>query len=102
MDQSTFTIEVIDDPEKNAPFNDQQAQFHRNSEWLSSHWPEVLPNASGKFVAVAGQEAFVADDPLEAERLATAAHPDDKGVFVKYVNPKKGIRLYGNRRRMAT
>jgi hypothetical protein len=102
MDEPKFTIEEIDDPVFNARLHAEGAQFKKNMDWLSSHWAEVLPRASGKFVAVAGQEAFVADDPLEAERLATAAHPEDKGVFVKYVNPKKGIRLYGNRRRMAT
>lgn len=102
MEEQKFTIEVIDDPVLNARFNAQQAQFRKNSDWLSSHWSDVLPQANGKFVAVAGQEAFISEDPIEAERLATAAHPDDKGVFVKYVNPQKGIRLYGNRLRMAT
>jgi len=100
MDEPKFTIEINDDPEFNARFHARLAQFRKNSEWLSAHWGDVLPRASGRFIAVAGQEPFIADDPLEAERLASAAHPEDEGVYVKYVDPRKGIRLYGNRRRM--
>ena len=100
MDEPKLNVEVNDDPDFNVRFHTRRAQFRKNMNWLSSHWADVLPRASGRFVAVAGQEAFVADDPLEAERLASAGHPDDGGVFVKYVDPRKGIRLYGNRRRM--
>lgn len=100
MDEPKFTIEIIDDPEFNARFHARLAQFKKNSDWLSAHWGDVLPQASGRFIAVAGQEPFIADDPLEAERMASVAHPEDEGVYVKYVDPRKGIRLYGNRRRM--
>ena len=101
MEEQKFVIEFNDDPVFNAESHARRLQFKKNVDWLSAHWADVLPRASGKFVAVAGQEAFVAEDPLEAERLAVAAHPDDKGVYVKYLDPRKGIRLYGNRRRMA-
>jgi hypothetical protein len=40
-----------------------------------------LPQAYGKFVAVAGQEAFIADLPGEARKMAKAAHPDHDGVI---------------------
>jgi len=100
MEEQKFIIEVVDDPERNARLVERMDQFRKNADWLSSHWSEVLPQANGKFVAVAGQQAFISDDPIEAERRAAAAHPEDRGIYVKYVNPKKGIRLYGNRRRM--
>ena len=47
----------------------RQAQMERarqNSDWLQSHWAELLPQAQGKFVAVAGEEGFIADTPEEA------------------------------------
>ena len=100
MDEPKFIIEEINDPVANAPFHAQREQFRKNSRWLSAHWADVLPRALGKYVAVAGQEAFIHDDPLEAERLASEAHPEDRGVFCKYVNPQKGRRMYGNFGRM--
>ena len=89
------------------PFNlmevtnsDEVARFHRveeqgraNSEWLQAHWADVLPAARGKFLAVAGQQAFVADTASEAEALACTAHPDDEGILVQYVIPTKGPRI---------
>lgn len=100
MDERKFTIEVIDDPEFNARIHAQGVQFKKNLDWLSAHWADVLPQARGRFIAVAGQEPFFADDPLEAKRLAEARHPDDKGVLVQYVYPDKGVRVYGYRREM--
>ena len=100
MTEQKFIIEAITDPVKNARFGVQHEQFKKNSEWLSSHWPEVLPEAFGRFVAVSGQQAFLADNAQEARRLAIDAHPEDQGVFVKYVSPFKGIRLYGSLRRV--
>jgi hypothetical protein len=57
----------------------------------------LLPRAYGKFLAVAGQEAFLADTPEEAWALARAAHPDDDGAFSRYVRPPGGPRIYANR-----
>jgi hypothetical protein len=37
----------------------------RNSQWLQAHWADLLPRALGKYVAVAGEEAFIADSPEE-------------------------------------
>lgn len=75
----------------------QLERGRRNSEWLASHWHELLPGARGRFVAVAGQEAFVADTSDEAWTRAKAAHPDDDGAFVQYVFPTPGPRVYANR-----
>jgi hypothetical protein len=95
MEEQKFIIEVIDDPESNARFAERMDQFRKNADWLHSHWSDVLPQANGKFVAVAGQQAYIADDPVEARRMAIAAHPHDQGVYVKYVNPFRGPRIYG-------
>lgn len=48
----------------------------RNEEWLEAHWAEVLPQARGKFLAIAGQEAFIADTPAEAWAWVDAVHPE--------------------------
>lgn len=97
MDQPRFTIEEVSDPAGDALFREWHERFRRNSEWLQSHWPELLPRARGRFLAVAGQEAFVADTPEEAWALAKAAHPDDIGVIGQYVRRERGPRIYADR-----
>jgi hypothetical protein len=67
-----------------------RAQFERarrNSDWLQAHWTELLPQARGKHVAVAGQEGFIGETALEAWSKAKAAHPDDDGAICQYVYP---------------
>lgn len=93
-----FTIEEVNDPVESARFRGAHDQGIRNSRWLECHGAELLPRALGKFIAVAGQEAFVADTPEEAWAWARQKHPEDRGAFVEYVRPEKGPRMYGNRR----
>jgi hypothetical protein len=69
----------------------------RNSQWLQAHWADLLPRAAGKFVAVAGEEAFVADSPEEAWAWAGRTHPEDDTATVQYVNPQPGPRIYAHR-----
>jgi hypothetical protein len=92
-----FTIEEVTDPAEVARFRAQDERFRRNSDWLEAHWADVLPQARGRFLAVAGQEAFVADSPAEAAALAKAAHPDDTGLLLRYVRPALGPRIYARR-----
>ncbi len=91
-------IEEITDPVEIAKDREQHEEFKRNCHWLQEHWAELLPGARGRFIAVAGQEAFLADSPQEALKLAECAHPADKGIFMQYVLPSQGPRIYGNRR----
>lgn len=51
-------------------------------------------------MAVAGQEAFIADTHEEAWAKARAAHPDDDGAISQYVRFARGPRIYANRRQM--
>jgi hypothetical protein len=97
-DQPKFIIEEVTDPVEIARFNKQHAQAQQNWNWLEAHWPDLLPQALGKYVAVAGQEAFLAEDGVEARARAVAAHPEDMGVILQYVSPEKGPRIYANRR----
>jgi hypothetical protein len=94
--EPTFTIEEVSDPVENARFMAQHEQYKRNSDWLHAHWSELLPQALGEFVAVAGQEPFLADASEEDRRLAKAAHPEDTGLLCQYVIPRQGPRFHAN------
>jgi hypothetical protein len=96
MREPRFIIEEVTDPEEIEQFRAHAERFQRNSDWLQAHWPELLPQARGRHVAVAGQEAFVADTPEEAWAMARAAHPDDDGAFMRYVIPERGPRIYAH------
>lgn len=95
-----ITIEEETDPAKAARIRENLEHFTRNSDWLASHWSDVLPQARGKFIAVAGQEAFLADTLEAAWEWAKSTHPEDKGPLVQYVRIGKGPRFYGNRWRV--
>jgi hypothetical protein len=100
MIPAKITVEEINDPKEIARFQARIEQASRNDIWLQLHWADLLPRARGKLLAVAGQEAFVADTHREAWALAKAAHPDDEGAFVQYVIPERGPRIYGYQLRM--
>jgi hypothetical protein len=84
----------VSDPQEVARFHAVREQFQRNSDWLQAHWPELLPQARGRFLAVAGQQAFLGDSVEEVLALAQAAHPQDKGVLTQFVLPAGGPRIY--------
>jgi hypothetical protein len=97
MNENKFTLEEVIDPAEIARFRAQHERHKRNLEWLESHWADLLPHARGRFLAVAGEEAFVADAPEEAWARARAAHPEDNGAFSQYVFKEGGPRIYDNR-----
>jgi hypothetical protein len=96
MSGPRFTKEVTD-PDELARHRDADERFRRNSDWLASHWADLLPGARGRFVAVAGEQAFAADSPGAAIAMAKAAHPDDPGLLIRYVIPERGWRIYAHR-----
>jgi hypothetical protein len=97
MREPRFIIEEVTDPEEIARARAQEERAHRNDEWLQAHWPEIAPKARGRFLAVAGQEVFIADTPEEAWAMAMEAHPDDDGAHAQYVIPEPGPRIYARR-----
>jgi hypothetical protein len=97
MEQPRFIIEEVTDSEAIERNRRQHEQFRRNSDWLQAHWNDVLPAAYGKFVAVAGQEVFVAESIQQAWEWVETVHPDDKGAWVRYVRPPGGPRIYTTR-----
>lgn len=98
MIESKFTIEEVDDPIEIARSRAHHERAQRNSDWLQAHWSELLPQAYDRFLAVAGQEAFIADTHEEAWARAKAAHPEDDGAISQYVRPPGGPRIYANYR----
>jgi hypothetical protein len=90
-------LEEVTDPDEIARHREVAEAGRRNSDWLEAHWGDLLPGARGRFVAVAGQQAFVAHTPEEAIALAKAAHPDDPGLLIRYVIPQRGWRVYAHR-----
>lgn len=93
-----FDLEEVDDPAESARFASVYERFRLNADWLESHWQDLLPQALGKFIAVAGEEAFLCDSAEEAWFWAAAKHPEDSGALVEYVLPAGGPRFYANRR----
>ena len=94
MSEPQFTIEYITDPAEIARSRAQDERAKRNMDWLAAHWGDLLPQARGKILAVAGQEAHLADTPEEAWAWARTAHPEDDGAFVSYVPTHQGPRIY--------
>jgi len=92
-----IVLEVITDPVEIAKEREQSVAFHRNDSWLREHYAEVIPDARGRYLAVAGREAFIADTSSEAIALATSAHPDDQGMIIRYISPHRGPKIYANR-----
>src|SRR5437870_10934332 len=77
---SRLAIEEVTNPEELARSLRQHERHCQNSDWLESHWSNLMPQARGKFVAVAGQEGFIADTSAEAWIWTQATHPDDDGA----------------------
>ena len=98
MSEQRFIIEEVDDPQLAERLRRQVERARRNEAWLQAHWPELWPRARGRHIAVASQEAFIADTPDEAWAMAMAVHPDDDGALLQYVIPHEGPRIYADRR----
>jgi hypothetical protein len=96
--QPTIIMEEVTDPDELARARAQQARFDRNAAWLQAHAAKVYPKYRGKCICIAGEELFVADTPEEALALATAAHPEDNGRFLRYIPRDKVARIYANNR----
>ena len=65
-------------------------QANRNADWLDAHWEDLMPQVRGKFLAVAGQEAHIAETLEEACAWAKTTHPEDEGALVQYVSDFDG------------
>jgi hypothetical protein len=93
---SPIVMEEVTDPEELAKARAQRKRFDRNSAWLQAHIAEIYARYRGKCICIAGEELFVADTPEEALALATAAHPEDDGRFLRYIPREKLDRIYAH------
>jgi hypothetical protein len=71
MGEPAFSIEEVPNPHDIARARAQDEGHCRNSDWLQTYWADVLPQARGEFLAVAGQEPFIADTPEWCVRAST-------------------------------
>jgi hypothetical protein len=94
-DNPRVTIEEVTDPREIARHRVQDERHARNLKWLESHWPD-LPNAPGRYVAVANEQAFVTETAAAAWDWARSEHPHDDGAVVMLVPAEKGWRIYAN------
>jgi hypothetical protein len=78
---SPIIMEEVTDPTAIARGRAQYERTKRNSDLLQSHWVDLLPQARGKHLVIAGEDAFIADTPEEVWRMAQAAHLDDDGAM---------------------
>jgi len=92
--RTPIVMEEVTDAAELAEARAQREQFDRNAAWLEAHASQVYSQHRGKCICIAGQELFVADTASEAVAQATAAHPDDKGRFVRYIPKEKVPRIY--------
>ena len=88
-----YDVELTDPDRSRA----QMEQFKLNGKWLESHWADLLPQARGKYVVVAGREAFLTETAEDAWAWARATHPEDEGPMVQFVLKQKGPRIHGHR-----
>jgi hypothetical protein len=100
--QPAIIMEEVTDPEELARAQARRQCFDRNAAWLHAHASEVYPRHRGKCICIAGEELFVADTPEGALAMATAAHPEDDGRFLRYIPREKVARIYANQRRMVS
>lgn len=94
MENHQLVLEEVTDP---VEIERSQLQFERgrrNMKWLEVHWPDLLPDARGKFIAIAGEAAFIADSSEDAWKMAERAHPEENGAFVQYVPREDLPRIY--------
>jgi hypothetical protein len=94
----TITVGEVTNAAEIARARQRREQADRNWNWLRQHLEELAPANRGRYVCVAGEEAFIADDPAEARRLARAAHPDDEGsVLHRFRTPNRPL-IYAHTR----
>lgn len=96
--ESKVTMEIMTDPIELTKARAQRERFDRNSAWLQAHAHEVFTRYRGKCICIAAQELFVADSPEAAYELAREAHPDDDGLFLRYIPLDKLARIYSPHR----
>jgi hypothetical protein len=92
---------IVTDPDEVGKAKRQHERMRRNSDWLEAHATEVYQHR-GKHFCIAGQELFIADTAEQAWAIGEAAHPEDDGMFVRYIPEKRLPRIYAHRRTLVS
>ncbi|HKI32182.1 MAG TPA: hypothetical protein VKA46_09965 [Gemmataceae bacterium] len=87
---------IVTDPVEIARSAAALAQCERNWDWLEAHASDVYSHR-GKYICIAGQQLFVGDVLEDVLARAKAAHPDDRGLFTRYIPKERMPRIYANR-----
>jgi hypothetical protein len=98
---SPIVMTEVTDPDELARARAQRVRYDRNFGWLQAHASEIYSRHRGRYICVAGEEVYVADNPEDALTLGATAHPEDDGSFVLYIPREKRRRIYGDLRRLA-
>src|SRR6266849_3254522 len=77
-------VTTTNDAEELAKARVRHTQFQCNSNWLQTHAAQVYRHR-GKHFCIAGMQLFLADTAEEAWALGRAAHPNDGGMFFRYI-----------------
>ena len=91
-DQTSGRIEMFEvtDPEELAAAAVRRGQFDRNSAWLQAHIDEILrPPSRGKFLCIAGEEAFVGDYRRGRDRTSSSGPSRRQGLLHALHSPRK-------------
>jgi hypothetical protein len=91
------TVVEVTDPATVERHRQQDERHRRNLQWLQAHW-EDLPEPRGRYVAVADEQAFVAETAEDAWDWARSEHSADDGAVVMFVPRERGWRIYAHRR----
>jgi hypothetical protein len=103
MDEANpIVMSEVTDPVELAKARAWRERAARNSNWLQAHVREIYSQHRGKFICVAGEELFVADDAQQVVALALAAHPDEEGLLIRYIPKEKIDRIYDTSRPLAS
>jgi hypothetical protein len=89
MDEVEYSGTLAQNPAELARLAAEHEEFCRNQAWLEQHQEEVEGQALGQFLVVAGLQAFIAEKVQDAVAKARAAHPNETGMLIKYVPPRK-------------
>lgn len=100
-DQPQIVIEEVTDPNELIRSNARRQKFLRNLARYQDHALHIGEHCRGKHICIGGGELFVADTVQEVLALVRAAHPEDDGLFFKYVYKERAPRIYTNRRQLA-
>jgi hypothetical protein len=91
---AALQMEIVTDPHEIAKRERRRAFFERNLAWFQSRAQEIYHAHRGKCICIAGQQLFVADSPQHVLAMARAAHPDDEGLFTRFIPQERLARIY--------